>query len=286
MINKAFEHGFGEEWKDFLISYREGYSTSVSDFHEHEFYEVNLILSGNVNILLKDKMEQGKGEYLVLTSPGTPHYIACQPDVLYKRLYLLISRQFIANYVPEWEQLVALFGKNGNVIKIDNQEAKACEAMIKQIQEETNRFRQRILIFYLLSYLSEMIEESDLNPQKIPKFIMGALSYINEHYDQKIVAETLAEQLYVSRTTLMTAFKKYTGVTLNNYILDFRVKKVVEELSEGRTEQEAAELCGFSDSSTLIRVFKRMYHMTPRQYLKEKHMMEKKENSAQKKNLL
>ncbi len=267
MINKAYEYGFGEEWKDFRVNCREGYSTSVSDFHEHEFYEVNLILSGNVNILLKDKREQGKGKYLVLTSPGTPHYISCQPDVLYKRLYLLVSHQFIANYVPEWEQMAALFGKNGTIIKIDDKSAKLCEAMIQKVQEEKNRFRQRLLIFYLLSRLSEMVEESDLNPQKLPKYIMGALSYISEHYDQKIIAESLAAQLYVSRTTLMTAFKKYTGVTLNDYILDFRMKRAVEELRNGKTVQETAESCGFSDSSTLIRVFHRVYHMTPRQYL-------------------
>lgn len=267
MINKAYEHGFGEEWKDFRISCKEGYSTSVSDFHEHEFYEINLILSGNVNILLKDKREQGRGKYLVLTSPGTPHYISCQPDVLYKRLYLLVSYRFIANYVPEWEQLATLFGKNGTVIKLDDKKAELCETMIRKIQEEKDRFRQRLLIFYLLSQLSEMAEESGANSQKIPKYIVGALSYINEHYDQKIVAERLAEQFYVSRTTLMTAFKKYTGVTLNDYILNFRLKRAIEELQGGKTVQETAEVCGFSDSSTLIRVFHRVYHMTPRQYL-------------------
>lgn len=270
MGKKAYDRGFGEEWKNCLVRYREGDFASVSDFHEHEFYEVYLILSGHVHILLKDKMEQGDGPYLVLTGPGVSHYISCQPGVLHKRLYLLVSRQFLANYLPEWEQPAALFEKSGTIIKMGRKEAERCEAMIGKIGAEANQFRQRLLIFYLLSYLSEMVEESDLDLQKNPRFIMEALSYINEHYSQKIVAERLAEKLYVSRTTFMTAFKKYTGSTLNHYILDLRIKKAIAKLSEGKTEQETAELCGFGDSSAMIRVFKRVYHMTPRQYVKTK----------------
>ena len=271
MIYKAYEHGYGTEWQDFRIKYRESYSTSVTDFHEHEFFEVSLILSGNVNILMKDKVEEGKGSYVVLTSPGTPHYIRCATDTLYKRLYLMVSRQFIVNYVPEWEELVSLFGKRGRVIKITGEEAEKYEQMVKHIDAETDRFRQRLLILYFFSYLSEKIEDRDLDSQKIPKHIMNALTYVNAHLAEKIVAEELAAKLYVSRTTLLTSFKQYTGVTLNNYILNSRIKKAISLLKQGKAEQEVAEECGFSDSSAFIKSFKKVYHVTPIQYLKQKY---------------
>ena len=271
MINKAYEHGYGTEWQDFRIKCRESYSTSVTDFHEHEFFEVNLILSGNVNILMKDKVEEGNGSYVVLTSPGTPHYIRCAPDTLYKRLYLMVSRQFIVNYVPEWEELVSLFGKRGRVIKITNKEAEKYEQMIKKIESETNRFRQRLLILFFFSYLSEKVEDRDLDSQKIPAHIMKALTYVNEHLGEKIVAEQLAEQLYVSRTTLLTTFKQYTGVTLNSYILNCRIKKAISMLKNGKTEQVVAEECGFGNSSAFIKSFKKVYDITPMQYLKQKY---------------
>lgn len=269
MIHKAYEHGYGTEWQDFRIKYRESYFTSVTDFHEHEFFEVSLILSGNVNILMKDKVEEGNGSYVVLTSPGTPHYIRCASDTLYRRIYLMVSRQFIVNYVPEWEELVALFGKRGRVIKITSEEAEKYEQMIKQIHTETDRFRQRLLILYFLSYLSEKIEDRDLDSQKIPVHIMNALAYVNEHLEEKIVADKLAARLYVSRTTLLTSFKQYTGVTLNNYILNCRIKKAISMLKQGKTEQEVAEECGFGDSSAFIKSFKKIYQITPMQYLKQ-----------------
>ena len=270
MINKAYEHGYGTEWQDFRIKYRESYTTSVTDFHEHEFFEVNLIVSGNVNILMKDKVEEGNGSYVVLTSPGTPHYICCASDTLYKRIYLMVSRQFIVNYVPEWEELISLFGKRGRVIKITTQEAEKYEKMIRQIDAEKVRFRQRLLILYFFSYLLEKIEDRDLDSQNIPKYIVNALTYINEHLSEKIIAEELAGKLYVSRTTLLTMFKKYTGVTLNNYILNCRIKKAISLLKEGKPEAEVAEICGFGDSSAFIKAFKKVYHITPLQYIKKK----------------
>ena len=39
-----YDYGFGTVWSDVHVSYREGYYTSVTDYHEHSFYEINLIL--------------------------------------------------------------------------------------------------------------------------------------------------------------------------------------------------------------------------------------------------
>ena len=77
--NGIYDHGFGETWNDVFVHLREGYYTSVTDYHEHDFYEINLILSGNVRILLGDRSEQGAGKCMVLTRPNTPHYISCEP---------------------------------------------------------------------------------------------------------------------------------------------------------------------------------------------------------------
>lgn len=268
MISKAYEHGYGIDWQDFHVRYREAYHTSVTDFHVHDFFEVNLILSGNVNILMKDQVKEGKGNFIVLTSPGTPHYIRCTSDTLYKRLYLMVSDQFIANYIPEWEGIISIFRKRGRIIPITAQEAEMYEIMIRQIEKEPNRFRQRLLILYLFSHLAEKIEEKEFHSETTPAYIVDALNYINEHLNEKIIARKLAEKLYISRTTLLTTFKQYTGVTLNTYILNSRIKKAISLLKTGKPEYEIAELCGFSDSAAFIKSFKKVYHITPKQYIK------------------
>lgn len=266
-MNNMYDYGYQIKWRDFYVTSRKGYFTSVSDFHKHDFYEINLIISGNIKILLKDKTRHITQNCIVLTRPGTPHYISCEPDTLYNRLYLLFSNEFISDYVPEWKKLISVFGKNGKIITITEEQKDFCEGLITHLKTEQNRFRQRMLILYLLSHISEFADDEPPSSEDIPRFVMDTLSYIEEHYSEKIIASELAKKFYISRTTLMTNFKKYTCTTLNKYLTNCRLKNAIRLLNQGKTENEVSEICGFSNSSGLIRSFKGNFGMTPRQYL-------------------
>ena len=269
MTRDTSDYGYRFRWNSCDVNYREGYFSTMVDFHAHEYYEVSLILSGNVRILLPEQMEEGRESRVVLTAPGTPHFISCQPDCLYSRLNLLFSHEFVAGTVPEWKRLTEIFGRNGAVITLYPEQKELCETLIRRIQTEADEFRRRLIVFYLLSLFAELSEKNASQTERIPACVTGALSYISGHYAEKIVASELAWHLDVGRTTLMTAFRKYTGDTLHGYLTQYRLKKAVLLLREGKTEQEAAERCGFGDSFGLIRSFRRVYGMPPRRYLSQ-----------------
>ncbi|MBQ7900911.1 MAG: helix-turn-helix transcriptional regulator [Clostridia bacterium] len=269
MKNVLYDYGYGSAWTDVHIDRREGYYTSVADYHEHDFYEINLIVSGNVKILLADRSEQGTQNRIVLTKPGTPHFISCNPDTLYSRLYLVFSRDFAENCVPEWEQLEAVFGKSGSIVTITPVQKDFFIMLINNIENEANPFRQKLLVLYLLSCIKDCLSGCNQSSVATPPYIIKALDYINKHYTEKIVASKLAQTLYIGRTTLMTDFKKYTGNTLNGYIVHCRLKNSLILLQSGKTIQQTAELCGFGDSSGLIRCFKKHFGTTPKQYIKD-----------------
>ena len=267
--NKLYDHGYGIKWDSVYVEQRERYHSSVADFHEHDFYEINLILSGNVNILLTNQSDGGMSSKIVLTKPNTTHFISCNPDTLYSSLYLVFTDDFIASCNPEWTQLLAAFGKAGKIITLSDEQKEYCKHIIVKIKEEENLFRKKILIMYLLSYISDFSASDKSLSNATPDYIIDALHYINEHFTEKIVAADLARKLFVCRTTLMTDFKKYTGNTLNNYIIYCRLKKAIQLLRSGKTEHETAEKCGLGDVSGLIRCFKLSFGMTPKQYLKQ-----------------
>ena len=267
MIYELNDYGYGTAWKQVYVHSREGYFSSVVDFHVHEYYEINLVLSGNIRMLLPDHAEETTGCRIILTRPGTPHFISCQPDTLYSRLYLLFSHEFIDHYVPEWKQLLSVFGKNGRIIAITPEQKELCAGLIRQLQNETDLFRQRLITLYLLSHLAEFSKTDNTNLSEIPSYVTNAMTYISRHYAEKIIASDLAWQLNIGRTTLMTAFKKYTGSTVNEYLTHCRLQNTVRLLREGKTEQEVAELCGFCDSSGLIRSFRRNFGVSPKKYL-------------------
>lgn len=267
MKNILYDQGFGTNWKDYYVYEREAYSTSVADLHEHDFYEINVILSGNVNILLKTHAVEGKSNFIVLTKPNTPHFVSCKPDTLYSRKYLLLSSKFIENNNSEWQELSTIFGRNGNVIAVSREQANFCNLLINRINNETDNFRVKLLSLYLLSYIKEFTNLHKTNTYTIPSYIIKALTFIEENYSEKITAQSLADKLYISRTTLMTSFKKYTDSTFNDYLTHCRIKNAIKLLSEGISQEITAEKCGFNQSSNLIRCFKRAYNMTPKEYI-------------------
>lgn len=267
MKNTSYDHGYGIKWNDIYVEKRERYKSSVADFHEHDFYEINLILSGNVKVLIANQTIDGETGKIVLAKPNTSHFVTCKPEVLYSSMYLVFSADFIDSYDIDCMNLLSVFGENGAIYTTTQEQTQTCANIIHSIQKEENPFRKKILVFYLLSYIDDFSKQYPTYSKTIPAHVYEALTYINSHYTEKIIAQNLADQIHIGRTTLMTEFKRHTGKTLHEYVMNCRLRNAIKLLFEGKTEYEAAVSSGFSDSSALIQCFKRIFKMTPRQYI-------------------
>ena len=82
-------------WGNCRVSYYCGDRSVMSSFHSHKYYEMSLIMSGCVRSLLCDRYEDSDKCRLVLTAPGTPHYIYMTAPSLYERVNLCFSVEFI-----------------------------------------------------------------------------------------------------------------------------------------------------------------------------------------------
>ena len=268
MKNILYDHGYNTRWTDVYVEKRDRHQSSVTDFHEHDFYEINLILSGNVKVLIANQTVEGTDCKIVLAKPDMPHFVLCKPDVLYSSLFLVFSKDFIRSYDIQTMKLLSVFGENGAVFTITQEEMETCANIITYVDREESLIRKRFLVFYLLSYIEELSNNHYTRTKIIPETIYEILIYINAHYADKIVAQDLADRIHIGRTTLMTQFKKYTGKTLHEYVINCRLRNAIKLLSEGKTEYEAAICSGFSDSSSFIQCFKRVFKLTPKQYIK------------------
>lgn len=267
MKNTLYDHGHGIKWTDVYVEKRSRYQTSVNDFHEHDFYEINLILSGNVKALVANQTVEGEECKIVLAKPNMPHFVTCKPDVLYSSLYLVFSEDFIRSFDIQCMKLLSVFGERGAILTITAEQTEACLDIIGAVEREENLLRKKFLVLYLLSYIDEISKQHPTYTKIIPEYIYEALTYINNNYTEKIVAQELADKIHVGRTTLMTEFKKHTGKTLHEYVINCRLRNVIKLLSEGKTEYEAAICSGFGDSSALVQCFKRVFKTTPKQYI-------------------
>ncbi len=98
--------------------------------------------------------------------------------------------------------------------------------------------------------------------------VAQTVRYLEEHYAQSITVKELAEEIGISPSFLCRTFKKETGVSVHEYLNQYRVLKSVEFL-KNHSVTETGYLCGFCDSSHFISVFKKNMRMTPMQYKKQ-----------------
>lgn len=167
------------------------------------------------------------------------------------------------NVKTEAGSLLEIFGESGRIVPLSGRRTEFCRELFERIEKEDDPFRQKLLVLYLLSTISAFAKGKDVETRPVPAYVTEALAYIEKHYGEKILAEDLAKRLHIGRTTLMTAFKKYTGTALNAYLVRYRLKIARELLRQGASVQETAERCGFGDSGSLIRSFKKYFGTTP-----------------------
>ena len=102
-----------------------------------------------------------------------------------------------------------------------------------------------------------------------------AVSYLSEHYMDKITLRDLAGKLFVSDSYLSKLFRQELGTSFTDYLNKSRVEHSID-LMQG-TELSLLEISGmvgFEDQSYFTKVFKRITGETPRQY--KSHLLNSK----------
>jgi AraC family transcriptional regulator len=92
--------------------------------------------------------------------------------------------------------------------------------------------------------------------------------YINDHLANDLSLGELAALAHLSPYHFARLFKRTTGQTLHQYVIERRVEAAKRLLLTGHlTVTEVAALVGFHDQSHLYRHFKRLLGVPPSQLL-------------------
>ena len=98
------------------------------------------------------------------------------------------------------------------------------------------------------------------------RMIEDIIAYIDDHLEEKIQIDDLADKFYLSKFHLSRKFREQTGTTLYRFIQKKKLIHAKELLLMDLPVIEVSQLCGFGDSSTFFRAFRNEYGMTPRQF--------------------
>ena len=104
-------------------------------------------------------------------------------------------------------------------------------------------------------------------PNASSKLISGVTAYILEHFrDPELNVSDIAQHFYISREHLSRSFKSYTNESIRHYITDLRMQEFRYSLVTGKNVLDACLASGFSDYSSFVKSFRKLYGLTPTEY--------------------
>lgn len=97
--------------------------------------------------------------------------------------------------------------------------------------------------------------------------IRRAAQYIEQHLDQDVSLQAIADRVGLHPVYLSKLFKHETGIGLGDYVMKCRMEKAASLLRDNKLKvYHIAHMLGYQTSHYFIKVFKKYYGLTPQEY--------------------
>lgn len=214
--------------------------------HIRDHYILHFVVSGKGKFYCDDTcIDVRQGQFFVIRPRETTIYAADNDDPWY---YIWIG--FTGDLVEKCDFLnKRIVDYNGSVFSemLDIEQLESC-------REE-----------FLVSKLFQLLVELSTKKQSISDYVKSAKNFIVSNYGNNITLTDIAHSIGVDRSYLSKLFKEQIGMTFQNYLVTTRLKKGAAFLSKGHNVSEVAFMCGYTDSASFSRAYKKHFGIPPRQ---------------------
>lgn len=282
------------EYHDTLDSPYEAflYDTAVQPFpirpHWHYFMEIIYMLDGTGLIECDGQSYVVEEGDMILFHPEAVHaiYTATNYSLKYAVMKFDVNRLYTENsYAPKLKVILESANKSREA-EIFFREEKLRGIPVKEIFEEcrheleNQNYGYDIVVHnkicYLLVQLIRLWRENGFNTDQAAAravetdSIHDITAYIDAHAGEPIRVEELADMCNMSYSYFAKNFKQYYGRSCKEYIEFIRVCKAADLLLFTDFDLSyISQETGFSDSSHLIKIFRKWKGVTPKQFKKQ-----------------
>lgn len=257
-------------------------SLGFVNWHWHDEIQFSLVTKGEVEFWVNQRayrLKAGQGlfinsGYLHMSRPVSQPdstYICIDADV--KLLSFFPGSAVEQNYIKPYLKLNSF----SEVIMDGEAEwHKDIRAKIVEVYElyTQKAFGYELDICMLLAAMWRTLISKQKNRPEIntndyvdQQRVKSIMSYIHEHYMEKITLQELADIVHISKGECCRFFKRIAKCTVFDYIKNYRINKSIELLQMTElTISQIADSVGFGSTSYYIESFKKRVSYTPREY--------------------
>lgn len=116
---------------------------------------------------------------------------------------------------------------------------------------------------YLIHSFMQVPEENE------PDYVQKVLNRIHTSYTEKLSVTQMAEEFNLNRSHLTRLFKAKMNMSIQDYLLQYRLSEAKRYLKHNYSVSEAAQLCGFGDHANFYKVFSRVVGYSPTEWKKK-----------------
>ncbi len=259
--------------------------------HNHSYFEIIFVEQGQgIHCINEHRFQYQTGDVFLL-GPQDSHTFEISTRTHF--CYLRFTEFFFQNSQhKQWQQTIEYlfhtpFQTNGSLVRDEEEKGRLRNLLVVLMNEYEHRqrpFAAQVVTYLMQSILSllartisEEVSQTKMvsdktQVQQRSELLDQLLAYVRHHIysPEKLRLEHLAVQFHYSPNYLSIFFKRHMGQSLQQYIVQYKLKLVETRLrySDWSISQIAYELA-FSDESHLTKLFKKYYQHTPSEFRKQ-----------------
>ncbi|KLE17194.1 AraC family transcriptional regulator [Clostridium sp. C8] len=262
----------------FLFDGKYSYSGEIpqTEYHCHtDMIEISVILSGNVDYLINDKLYNVKKGQALIFNKGIYHQELLNKDTICHELHIGLNNINLFNNKNSIN-----FNGDGilTFIKYKDEFLKCCEEIISEQSSHAHNshFMLKALIMKLLIIISREINEDEgktvqsglsFNSHENKVLVKNITDYFEKNFMNDISLNTISQNMYLSPVYISKIFKELMGDSPINYLINIRLSKAKELLEkENLAIKTVAKMVGYNDPYYFSKHFKKFYGVSPNKF--------------------
>ncbi|WP_055296486.1 AraC family transcriptional regulator [Coprococcus sp. AF99-45] len=280
-LREIREHGTPEFPFEYYLDDIDEIGQGYVEWHWHNEIEWAWVESGKVICRIGNEkiiLEAGEGIFInsrVIHRFETPGG-ALMPNILHAP-ELLAARE--SAIYQKYVSPVITYGKE--YVILEKEKNSGILSLLDEIYKDAGKemLRKELIIQNKISRLwDELFEEVPDIVQResrnknllLQSRLREMMQFIENHYKERISLERLAAEANISKSEALRCFKRGIGTTPVKYLIDYRLERAKELLCKTNdTIIRVAADVGIDNTSYFVRIFKKMYGMTPGAFREE-----------------